>query len=102
MGRVGPRRTKALVTGLEARAFALQVRFVLSFSGFLGDFGLVGRLEWERLVLDGVILLDWVEERWACDSRGVFAWVVCVRPAGDHKVGDSIRAAGPSLVLMRR
>ncbi|URD79725.1 UDP-arabinose 4-epimerase, partial [Musa troglodytarum] len=36
---------KALATGLQARAFALQMRFVFSFSGFLGDFGLVGRLD---------------------------------------------------------
>ncbi|RRT65096.1 hypothetical protein B296_00023552 [Ensete ventricosum] len=31
--------------GVGGSSFALQVRFVFSFSGFLGDFGLVGRLD---------------------------------------------------------
>lgn len=69
MEKAGARRTQAPVMGLEDRAPVSLVRSLFSFSllGFNRDLGLYGAVDlvlWvdlvERLVLDGVVLLNWV------------------------------------------
>lgn len=69
MEKAGARRTQAPVMGLEDRAAVSLVRSLFSFSllGFNRDLSLYGAVDlvlWvdlvERLVLDGVVLLNWV------------------------------------------